>query len=295
MDDLERFRDFRAGVAAPSGETRRSASARLVTVIAKEQMPRRRLRLLGRRRVRLLAIAAGLAVVGGASAFAVRELMSVDPYARGTETRTVEGMRFSFSVPRWKGFRTRRGAVGQGPWENGPPVQLRRRPDRFENLGLYISKSMVGGQSAEAIFFWSGFSDDGRVTPCASMRSAANGSTAEIAAAAARTPGVVVLRGPRATTVGGRPAHEVVLRIRRDRVCDPGFFFTWKPRWPFNPRSPDGQCWGACWLRARAGETIRLWIVDVGGKRLAFEAVTADPSDALAREVEAIIASVRFH
>ncbi|HEX6581663.1 MAG TPA: hypothetical protein VF195_12430 [Actinomycetota bacterium] len=46
---------------------------------------------------------------------------------------------------------------------------------------------------------------------------------------------------------------------------------------------------------AEVDDTIRVWIVDVGGTRLFLEAITTeDATDGLFREVKQIIESIRF-
>jgi hypothetical protein len=198
-------------------------------------------------------------------------------------SRTVEGVRFSFSVPR-------------SGWEIGPH---RRIEGTFRDGNLFISKSTVGGQAAEAVIFWTGFRDGGEATPCAKLLSSAiGGSSAELAAAMARAPGTKVVRGPTRVTVGGRPATHVVLTVREDLGCEPGYFFSWRPR---------NVCWGACWLsESSVGNTIRVWIVDVGGTRLFIDAETrknhARTGEAVPprvyreveREITKIIGSIRF-
>ena len=63
---------------------------------------------------------------------------------------------------------------------------------------------------------------------------------------------------------GGKPAKHVVLRVRKDLGCDPGFFFTWDASWG-----------GAFWKETHAGDTIRVWIVDIGRTFLVLEAETS--------------------
>jgi len=120
----------------------------------------------------------------------------------------------------------------------------------------------------------------------------------------ARAPGVKLVKGPTRVTVGGRPARHVVLTVRRELGCDPGYFFSWQPS------APDGECWGACWLETNVGDTISVWIVeDVDGRRLVIEAVTEQPeshidpraipvtrADVLKveAEIEKIVGSIRF-
>jgi hypothetical protein len=211
---------------------------------------------------------------------------NVPPFARGKVSRTVEGVRFSFVVPR----------TG---WENGPHERVGRTKSRplFRTHSLLISKSMVGGQAAEAVIFWTGFRDRTEAAPCETLLgSAIDQSRAAIAAAVARAPGTKLVTGPTRVTVGGRPAQHVVLKVRRDRGCDPGYFFTWQT-----------QCWGACWIRTDARDTIRVWILIVGGTRLFIEAatkerhaITKEPVASaelkkVEQEITKIVGSIRFH
>jgi hypothetical protein len=236
-----------------------------------------------RRRIAVLAVAAVVAIFGTASAFAtvngfskLRELLSVEPFALGQQTRTVEGVRFSFNV-------------SHGGWENGPAEKI--ASDRFRNRGLFVSKSTVGPQGAEAMVFWTGFLHRTEGAPCGTLFGPAiDGSIADLATAVAHAPGTRLLQAPTLVRVGGRRAMHVALRVRHDRGCDPGFFFTWKPR------APAGECWGACWLESNVGDTIRVWIVAVHGTRLFIEAqTTKDASDAVEQEIAAIVRSIRFH
>lgn len=225
-----------------------------------------------RRRRRLVAlVAAAVVVVGTASAFAsVRDLL-VEPSHRSV-SRTVEGVRFSLSVP-------------QTGWENGPHERIGGIGGKFRDRSLYISKSTAGPQSAEAVIFWAGFRDGGEAAPCAKLLSSDSGrSTGALAAAMANAPGTRLLRGPSRVTVGGRPATHLVLRVRKDFGCDPGFFFTW-----------ESQLWGAFWPGTDVGDKIRVWIVDVGGTRLFIEAETKEAGRDIDQEITRIVESIRFN
>jgi hypothetical protein len=84
--------------------------------------------------------------------------------------------------------------------------------------------------------------------------------------------------------LGGYPAKHVVVTVREDAGCDPGYFFTW----------PDVR-WGALWSATGVGDTIRVWIVDVGSTRLFIEAETTEQADSdLEREIQQIVGSIRF-
>jgi hypothetical protein len=247
----------------------------LEEAIGREQAGRGR---QGKHRRRIAVLAAAVVVVGTASAFAsVRELVVESPtYER--VSRTVEGVRFSFSVPR-------------SGWEEGPHERIEGSAG-FRDRSLLVSKSTVGPQGAEAVIFWAGFRGDGEATPCAKLLSPATyASTTDVAAAVATAPGTKIVKGLTRVMIGGRPATHVVLTVRKDLGCDPGFFFTWQPR------GRRGQCLGACWLESSVGDTIRVWIVDVGGKPLFIEAQTTEAAmqaGHLDREITKIVASIRF-
>lgn len=106
MDELDRFRDFRSAVAAPSGDAKRRAFTRLERAIASEQSPRRpaprtpsALRAGGRRRVLVLSATALIVAVASASAFGtVRDLFfGADRSAyHGAPVWSPEGRRIAF-------------------------------------------------------------------------------------------------------------------------------------------------------------------------------------------------------
>lgn len=282
MSELAHLRRTYEAIEAPRDITVVAARAHLEEAIRRDQATRGRQRER-RRRTAVLAVAAVVAIFGTASAFAavngfskLRELLSIEPFALGKQTRMVEGVRFSFNV-------------SHGGWENGPVEKLASGKSR--NRGLFVSKSTVGPQGAEAILFWTGFLHRSEGAPCGTLFGPAiDGSIADLAAAVAKAPGTILLQAPTLVIVGGRRAMHVALGVRHDRGCDPGFFFAWKPR------APRGQCWGACWLESKVGDTIRVWIVAVKGTRLFIEAqTTKDASDAVEREIAEIVRSIRFH
>ena len=244
-------------------------------VLASADARRKRPLSLGRlySRRRLVALAAAMLVgVLTASAFAtVRDLFEAD-YRK--VTRTVDDVQFSLSVPR-------------AGWENGPDVRV---GEHFRNGSLFVSKSTVGPQAAEAVIFWTSFPRSGQAAPCGNLRNRPVGrSAAALASAVAGAPGVRLLRRPSDVIVGGRPATYVVVRVFLDLGCHPGYFFTWEPSYP------RGKCWGACWLRSSVNDTIRMWIVEINGKRLVLQAeVTEQGNASLQREISKIVRSIRF-
>jgi hypothetical protein len=154
--------------------------------------------------------------------------------------------------------------------------------ESWERFGsTSINKWLFPGQDAEAIIFWKTLPSDENADPCAPLRGA---SAAELAAAAASAPGTELVAGPSDVTVGGRAAKHVVLTVREDAGCDPGFFFTW-------PAVNNG----AMWLDTVPGDTIRVWIVDVDGTPFVIEAETrSEVGSDLDEEIQQFIESVRF-
>jgi hypothetical protein len=158
-------------------------------------------------------------------------------------------------------------------------------PLSWERHGTFrITRSTVGPQGAEAVVFWTVYPTSGPPAPCKMLASRPSGqSAAGLAKAMAGARGTKVVKSPRRVSLGGRPAWHLVLRVRNDRGCDPGFFFVWR-----------ASLGGAFWNDTDVGTTIRAWIVAVGGKLLVLEAETNDHSAALAREISTIAGSLRF-
>lgn len=191
-----------------------------------------------------------------------------------TLTRAVSGIRFSLTVPAH--------VPGRG-WYPGP---LTRRPDgRFRDGGLHISKDIYGGQAAEAVIYWTAFPQSGSTTLCRNLVHQPVGrSAAELAAALAKAPGTKLVRGPVEIKLGGHRASKLVLKVRTDLGCDPGFFYTWR-----------SELWGPFWSITTAGDTIRVWLTNLRGVRLFIAAVTRNSVDAeLAQEIQQIVESIRF-
>lgn len=199
---------------------------------------------------------------------------SESPSARRL-SRVVEDVRFSFEIPT--------------SWERGPVKRL-SHSGTLRTGRLFVSKNTWGSQGAEAVLFWTSFPDGYRAEPCANLlRRPIGPTTGHLASAMVRTPGIELVDGPAKVAVGGQPATHVVLRVHLDLGCDPGFFYTWRPR------GPRGQCWAACWLESSEGHTISVWIVDVSGTRLVIEAETsAQAGLSVEPEIWQIVKSIRF-
>ena len=105
----------------------------------------------------------------------------------------------------------------------------------------------------------------------------------ELAAAVARAPGTKLVRGPANATVGGYPAKRLVLNVREDVGCDPGFFYHWH-----------ATMGGAFWLTTGVGATIEVWIVKVDGRLVFIEAATTKDGRYVRDEIRRMVGSIRF-
>jgi hypothetical protein len=150
---------------------------------------------------------------------------------------------------------------------------------------ISINQSTHGPQDAEAIVFFTSYPDGYLAAPCSNLlRPRVARSTAALAARVASAPGTKLVAGPSDVTVGGRRAKHVVLTVRRDAGCDPGYFYTWDP-----------MPGGAFWLETNVGDAIEVWIVDVRGKRLFIGAATSGDAGArVQREIRQIVESISF-
>jgi len=161
-----------------------------------------------------------------------------------------------------------------------------RRPGWARFDGISINKSTVGPQGAEAIIFWTGLPDGDHADPCTRLLGPSPWSpTGDLAGAVSAAPGTELVTGPSDVVVGGRPAEHVILIVRDDVGCDPGFFYAWN----------DVKA-GPLWSTTEVGSTIDVWIVDVAGTRLFIEAATTKQAGSdLVKEIHRIVRSIRFH
>jgi hypothetical protein len=191
--------------------------------------------------------------------------------AQRTYTFTEKGVRFSFNVaPRRPGaFR---------------PVKS-IATDKLPAGPISLNKSANGAQDAEGIIYWTSFPDGDYADPCARLLPPSIGaSAAKLSAAVSTAPGTKLVKGPSDVTLGGLPAKHVVLTIRKNVGCNPGFFFTW--------RALDG---GTLWTKTRVGHTIWVWIVTVNKTRLFIAAMTNENATPdLKKEIQQVVESIRF-
>jgi hypothetical protein len=160
--------------------------------------------------------------------------------------------------------------------------------DQDRGWALYgnreITKDTVGSQGAEAMIYWTAFPNGVDTNPCAVLHLPVTGSIVDLADAVGGAPGAILVTRPTSVTLGGRPARHLVLAVADDRGCDPKFLFSSEP--------PGG---GPGWWRTDAGDTVRVWILDVGDRRffVVGESKTA-ASEELQQEIDDIVASIRF-
>ena len=118
--------------------------------------------------------------------------------------RTVGGVSLTFRVPR-------------SGWTNGPIVHP---PDggEFRQGGFAITKDTGGFQAAEAVVFWTSFSEGEHVDSCTDLLGPTDGiSAADLAFAMATTPRADLVSGPSQVTIDGHRAQHVVITVRDDR------------------------------------------------------------------------------
>lgn len=217
--------------------------------------------------------------------------------ANGVTTLTAGGVTFSFRDP--PAGVCVPNATTCGRWERHGAAQPVISETQAQEGGwphpASVNRSVWGSQGAEAIIFWTSFPDAEYADPCANLLGPpVPQSAADLAAAVAAAPGTELVTGPSDVTIGGYRAKHVVLTVRENLGCDPGFFYTWQP-------TPGG----ALWLRTEVGDTVRVWIVDVDGTLLFIEAETREQAghdleksrsrlEDLERQIYQIIDSIRF-
>jgi hypothetical protein len=185
------------------------------------------------------------------------------PLALGRHPLTVQGVPLSFSVP----------TTGWSIDENG-----------------YVSKDTeVAADQAEFIF-WSLaniYSDSCAHTP---LSPPVGPSTADLADAVWTAFGTEATE-PSDVTVGGRAAKHVVLTVPEDIDCDRTSFYLWYDA--CGGALPEAE--GCYRYATELGDTIRLWILDVGGARLVIEADARKGASAeVEQEIQQIVDSIQF-
>lgn len=179
----------------------------------------------------------------------------------GRHRLTVDGTALTFTVPK---------LVKDRGW------------NRYGQLSITFDSH--GSQSAEAMVYWTAFPDGASTNTCPMITLPRDGSIADLASVIASIDGIRRLEDPRYATVGGYPARYLSFRVDEDNGCDPNFLFASDP--------PGG---GPGWWRTDVGDTLRVWIVDINGKRMfVVGELKQDAEDWLQRDLGDIVASISF-
>jgi hypothetical protein len=235
-------------------------------------------RYAGMNNIGRLAVTAAAAMVAVAGITLLSPPSSPSATAQPLGTRhtvTEKGVRFSFWVPE----------LATPPVTDGWQRFKSISTDKSPGGPISLNRDVVGSQTAEAIIYWTSFPHGDYADSCARLLKPPIGrSVADLATAVSTAPGTKLVKGPSNVILGGHPAKHVVLTIRKDVGCDPGFFYTW--RWGYG---------GPFWPTTVPGDTVQVWIVSVHGTRLFIEAATTKQADMRLRtEARQIVESIRF-
>jgi hypothetical protein len=153
-----------------------------------------------------------------------------------------------------------------------------------------IEKGTEGSNKYAAFIFWlHSAADNVYSDPCAKvlLRPAPARTASALASAVAGIPGLEVVSGPSAVTVGGRPAQHVVVKVRSDIACAPNDFYLWE----------DLDTPGDARYATDVGMTIYTWIIeaDSNGTLVWIDGETLTSSGPQAeQEVNQIVDSILF-
>jgi hypothetical protein len=154
------------------------------------------------------------------------------------------------------------------------------------NGSFGFDKGTVHTPGGRGFIVWEDDPDGIFSDPCNQVKAPKAGPTAaEMAAAIASLPGAEVVTAPTAVTIGGKPAQKVVIRIPEDIPCPPDQFYLWY----------DETIAGNARYVTDPGNTIRVWIIEVDGKRVQLDGESVmGASQAIDDELEAIVDSIQF-
>jgi hypothetical protein len=167
----------------------------------------------------------------------------------------------------------------------GPPLSLTvTLPSGWESIQGGFGADNGTSSPPSGMAFIVSLVDNTFKDPCAHVqRSPKIGSTvAALATALGEVPNTTATK-PVQTTVGGHEATYIELAIPATLPCDPSEFYLWQD-------SPGGDWWAQ-----GLNETARVWILEVGGRRVAFLAHSYPASGADPKAVfQSILDTVVF-
>jgi hypothetical protein len=173
---------------------------------------------------------------------------------------------------------------------DGVPLSFQVRPGWVADEYNDINRGEYGQSDGASFVFWDSAPDNVYGDPCAhAPLSPPPGDSSEaLAAAVSRLPGTDLVDGPTAVTIGGHPGQSVAIRVADDIDCDVGDFWRWYD-------DATGGPTGGWRNGAGLGATIRVWIIDVDGKRLWIDGETfAGADSAVGEEMQELIDSIQF-
>ena len=122
--------------------------------------------------------------------------------------------------------------------------------------------------------------------PCTSTAAPVAGpSAADMANAIAGMSSIELVSGPEAVTIGGKPAQLVVVRMPDPLPCRNDQFYLW-----YDTTFSENARYATA-----AGYTIRVWIIEVDGKRVQLDGESSPGAPpAVDAELRAIVNSIQF-
>ena len=147
--------------------------------------------------------------------------------------------------------------------------------------------SLTAPDSANFIFWPDSAPDTVFSDPCSetNMSPPPGTSAVELAAAVAGLPGINVVSGPSAVTVGGYPSQHVVFTVPSDIGCAPEHFYLWEDL--DNP--------GNSRYATQLDQTFYVWIIQVDASVVWIDGETFVTSNAAAVQgVQDVVNSIRF-
>ena len=179
-------------------------------------------------------------------------------YTVGNHRLEVDGVRFSFDIRKFG-------------WE--------------PHGTIHVSKSEIGPQGAEGLVYWTAYPEGEDVAACGPwINEPETQDPSDLAERMARAPGVEILEAPTDVALGRHGGRRLVVRIRENLGCDPGYFFSWMAKSD-----------GALWQQTHVGDTLRVWIMSVNSTTFFVVAQTsAEASEPFTHELVQIAESIRF-
>jgi hypothetical protein len=133
---------------------------------------------------------------------------------------------------------------------------------------------------------WEDDADGVFADPCTSTKAPPAGPTAlDMANAIAGMSSIELVAGPEPFTIGGKPAQMVMVRMPDPLPCRNDQFYLW-----YDNKIPDNARYASA-----PGNTVRVWIIEVDGKRIQLDGeYEAGSPAAVGDELWAIVNSLQF-